>query len=227
MPYSSDMHSKVDSSALRARILDRIAGAPNGVWIARDFADFGPRAVVDKTLQRLVASSDLIRIDRGLYGRPRMNALTGRVGVPDYRAVIQAVVRRDGARTLVDGMTAANDLGLTTAVPAHIAVVVDARLQPIQVGGQVIHFKQAAPSRFYWADRPAMRVVQALYWMHDVLTDPDQRDRVAAKLLRLFADPRQGRAIRDDLGNGFSRLPAWMQHFLRQLIRSDGAVAYG
>lgn len=208
-------------------MLDRIARAPNEVWIARDFADLGSRAVVDKTLQRLVGSGDLTRIDRGLYGRPRINALTGRQAVPDYRAVIQAVVRRDGARTLVDGMTAANDLGLTTAVPAHIAVIVDTRLQPIQVGGQVIHFQQAAASRFYWADRPAMRVVQALYWMRDVLADPDQWDRVAAKLRRLLADPGHGRAIRDDLGDELGRLPTWMQNFIRQLMRPDSTVAYG
>ena len=31
-------------------------------------------------------------------------------------------------------MTAANDLGLTTAVPARIEVLVDARLKPIKLG---------------------------------------------------------------------------------------------
>jgi hypothetical protein len=63
--------------------------------------------------------------------------------------------------------------------------------------------------------------------MRDVLADPDQQDRVAAKLLRLFADPSDGKAIRDDQGNGRGRLPTWMQNFLRQLVRSDGIVAYG
>lgn len=48
------------------------------------------------------------------------NAITGRTAVPDYRAVIQAVPRRDNARVFIDGMTAANDLGLATAVPTHI-----------------------------------------------------------------------------------------------------------
>ena len=66
-------------------------------------------------------------------------------------------------------MTAANDLGLTTAVPARIEVLADARLKPIKLGNQEIHFKFAAPSRLYWADRPAMRVVQALHWMQDML----------------------------------------------------------
>jgi hypothetical protein len=128
------------------------------------------------------------------------------------------VTRRDQARVVVDGMTAANDLGLTTAVPARVEVLVDARLKPIKLGNQEIHFKFAAPSRLYWADRPAMRVVQALYWMQDMLTQDDERDRVGDVLRRLFADPKHGKAIRDDLRAGLSALPIWMQEFLRDLI---------
>jgi hypothetical protein len=138
--------------------------------------------------------------------------------VPDYRAVIRAVTRRDQARVVVDGMTAANDLGLTTAVPARIEVLVDARLKPIKLGNQEIHFKQAAPSRLYWAGRPAMRVVQALHWMQDMLVNDDERVRVRDTLRRLFADPSHGQAIRDDLRAGLSTLPIWMQEFLRDLL---------
>ncbi|RWB69725.1 DUF6088 family protein [Mesorhizobium sp.] len=210
---------------LRSRMLARIASKPDEVWAPGDFADLGGRAAVDKTLQRLAAAGELRRIDRGLYDRPRTNALTGRPTVPDYRAVIRAVTRRDQARTVLDGMTAANDLGLTTAVPARIEVLVDARLRPIKLGNQEIRFKFAAPSRLYWADRPAMRVVQALHWMQDMLTQESERDRVQAVLRRLFADPKHGRAIRDDLRAGLSALPIWMQEFLRDLISPVDAEA--
>ena len=203
---------------LRSKLLARVASQPDEVWTPADFADLGGRAAVDKTLQRLAAAGELRRIDRGLYDRPRKNSLTGRPTVPDYRAVIRAVTRRDQARAVVDGMTAANDLGLTTAVPARIEVLVDARLKPIKLGKQEIHFKFAAPSRLYWADRPAMRVVQALYWMQDMLSHDDERDRVGDVLRRLFADPKHGKAIRDDLRAGLSALPIWMQEFLRDLV---------
>jgi hypothetical protein len=43
-------------------------------------------------------------------------------------------------------LPAANDLGLTTAAPARIEVLADARLKPIKLGSQEIHFKFAAPS---------------------------------------------------------------------------------
>lgn len=217
MRNPSDMTDSA-SPDLRSRLLPRIQSNAETVWTPADFADLGGRAAVDKVLQRLVAAGELRRIDRGLYDRPRRNQLTGRNTVPDYRAVIRAVTRRDQARFVVDGMTAANDLGLTTAVPARIEVLVDTRFKPIKLGAQEIHFKPAAPSRLFWAGRPAMRVVQALHWLQDVLATPEEHERVANHLRRLFADLEHGNAIRDDLRQGFSALPIWMQDFLRELI---------
>lgn len=209
------MAQRSQPADLRARVLARIGNQPDEVWTPRDFADLGGRDAVDKTLQRLAIAGDLRRIDRGLYDRPTRSTLTGRPSVPDYRAVMRAITRRDHARMIVDGMTAANDLGFTTAVPARIEVLVDARLKPIRLGGQEIHFKSAAPGRLYWAGRPAMRIVQALHWMRDMLDDERERKRVRAQLQRLFADPDHGRAMREDLRAGFAALPIWMQDFLR------------
>lgn len=217
--HTSDMVTVLPSAAdLRSRMLDRMATGPHVVWTPSDFADLASRDSVDKTLQRLATAGHLRRIDRGLYDRPTTNRLTGRPSVPDYREVIRAVTRRDKVRYVVDGMTAANDLGLTTAVPARIEVLTDARLKPIKLGKQEIHFKPAAPSRLYWAGRPAMRVVQALHWLQDLLADREERARIVAQLRRLLADPTHGEGIRDDLRKGLSALPIWMQEFLRDLI---------
>jgi len=224
MRHISDMtDAHQPGSDLRSRLLARIAEQPSEVWTPSDFADLAGRGAVDKSLQRLAAAGELRRIDRGLYDRPSVNSLTGRPTVPDYRAVIRAVARRDKARFVVDGMTAANDLGLTTAVPARIEVLVDARLKPIKLGSLEIHFKAAAASRLYWAGRPAMRVVQALHWLQDVLNENDERARVTEILRRLLADPDHGQGIRDDLREGLSALPIWMQEFLRPLIVGEGA----
>jgi hypothetical protein len=213
--YTSDMPP--DRVDLKARLLAQIESRPAFVWTPADFASIGNRAAVDKALQRLVVAGDLRRIDRGLYDHPRRNNLTGQTTVPDYRAVIDAVSRRDNARVLIDGMTAANDLGLTTAVPAQIEVLIDARLRPIHLGNQVIRFKTVAPSRLYWAGRPAMRVVQALYWLQDMLSNPTERGRVADRLRSIMADDIHGSDIRDDLRSGMFALPIWMQEFVRPL----------
>lgn len=219
MQQASDMSDPgAIPSDLKGRLLARILQQREEVWTPSDFADLASRNAVDKALQRLASSGELRRVDRGLYDCPALNRLTGRATVPDYRAVIRAVARRDKARFVIDGMTAANDLGLTTAMPARIEVLIDARLKPIKLGNQEIHFKAAAPSRLYWAGRPAMRVVQALHSLQDVLRDDAERTRVTDVLRRLFDHPSHGDEIRVDLRAGLSAVPIWMQEFLRPLL---------
>jgi hypothetical protein len=92
------------------------------------------------------------------------------------------------------------------------------RLKPIKLGNQEIHFKYAAPSRLYWANRPGMRVVQAVHWLQGILGKPDERKRIEATLRRLLADPTYGAAIREDLNTGLCAVPIWMQAFLRDLL---------
>jgi hypothetical protein len=158
-----------------------------------------------------------------LYDRPILNSLTKRPTSPDYRAVVDAIARRDQLRLLVDGMTAANDLGMTDAVPARVTVHTDARRRSVKLDNLVIEFKQTAPSRLYWAGRPAMRVVQALHWLKDTLATDQQR--ILNKLDKLLADPVHGNAIRQDLLEGFSTLPAWMQSLVRALPGFDPKTA--
>jgi Family of unknown function (DUF6088) len=195
------------------------AAAPGYVWVPADFAALGTRAAIDKALQRMVARGTLRRIDRGLYDRPVLNRLTGRPASADYRAVIDALARRDQARILVDGMTAANDLGLSDAVPARVTIYTDTQPRSIHLDKLTITFKPTAPSRLYWAGRPAMRVVQALHWLKDML--PTEGDRVRKTLARLLGDPQHGDGIRSDLKQGFSVLPAWMQGFLKTIPDFD------
>ena len=203
-------------SDLGSHIKAALDTAPPGrVWVPADFAALGSRAAIDKALQRLVAAGGLRRIDRGLYDRPTISRLTKRPTVPDYREILDALSRRDGIRMLVDGMTAANDLGLSDAVPARVTIHTDSRRRTIHLERLVIAFKLTAPSRLYWAGRPAMRVVQALHWLKDTL--PRDADVIRSRLAVILADSK----IADDLRQGFSVLPAWMQDFVRTVPSFD------
>lgn len=202
-------------------IRDRIAGPRQPrVWTAEDFADLGARAAIDQALHRLMASGKIRRIARSLYDLPGTNRITGKPTSPDPRAVIDALARKGNVRILVDGITAANDLGLTDAVPARIEVLTDGRLQSIKLGNLTLDFHYAAPSRLFWAGRPAMRFVQALHWLRDMLSSDDGALR--RRLISILRNPEHGQAIRDDLRAGFSALPEWMRVIVRDLLREAG-----
>ena len=212
--HSSDMEPVTD---LRGAILARISDANDGaVWTPADFLDLAGRDAVDKTLQRLAKAGALRRVERGLYDKPCHNTLTQRDAAPDPRQVIEAVARRDQIRVLVDGMTAANDLGLTNAVPAKIIVHTDARLKTITLEKLDIVFKPTAPSKLYWAGRPGMRVVQALHWLRDTMEQGDD-DKPERRLQALLEGPK-GDVLRQDLAEGLPTLPSWMQDLLRPLL---------
>jgi len=211
---------------LKDSITHRMATrSPFSVWMPADFADLGPRDAVDQVLHRLMRADTIRRITRGLYDKPSLNALTGKSTHPDPRAVIDALARRDSARMIVDGITAANDIGLSDAVPAHIIVRTDARLKSLTLGDLIIRFKKTAPSKLFWAGHPAMRVVQALHWLRDTLQS--DASRIRKQLQSIFADPTHGPAMTADLRDGLSTLPTWMQEFLRDLIAERASEPMG
>lgn len=86
---------------LKDSILKRINQNCCKVWTQTDFYDLGNRDGIDKTLQRLTQNHELRRIDRGLYDKPRINLLTGKIDVPNYHDIIDAVARRDQVRLFV------------------------------------------------------------------------------------------------------------------------------
>ena len=210
---------------LKAAILKRIEkGVTRGVWTPQDFLDLGARDAVDKALQRLTRAGSLRRVDRGLYDKPSFNSLTQKSNPPDPRQVIEAIARRDQIRVLVDGMTAANDLGLTNAVPAKIVVHADARLKSISLGQLGITFKPTAASKLYWAGRPAMRIVQALHWLRDTMGQVDDDAILKRRLNAILHDPKDGPALRADLLSGLSTLPSWMQSLLRPMLKEQAGT---
>lgn len=220
LQYTSDIMSQSQPESMPAQILKRISATPGQVWTVGDFADLGNRDAVDKALQRMVCAKQIRRIERGFYDKPAINSLTGKPTVPDYRAVIDAVARRSKIRWLVDGMTAANTLGFTNAVPAKIEVLTDARLKPISLGNQTITFKHSAPSRLYWAGRPGMNVVQALHWLHDVMLNETERKKMLQSVRRLLNDKDAGPDLIADLKSGLSAMPIWMQDMLRPYLEN-------
>ena len=183
---------------LRRQIVSQVSASPDAVWTPTDFLGLGPRAGIDKALQRLVKSGDLCRLDRGLYCRVKARGAFDGNSLPTIQAVLGGIARRDDVRLALDGLSAARDIGLIDEVSSEIVVLCETRLRKLRLGDLTIRFKQAAPSRLRWAGRPAMCVVQALYWVHK--SDTTCLGEAAKSIvLRVLADSKFGGAIRLDL----------------------------
>ncbi len=215
------------------RIHDRIAqAAPAGVWSRADFLDIGTPNAVEKALQRLALRGDIRRPYRGLYDKPSISKLTGKMVFPPRSAFVDAIARRDKLRVLVDGMTAANDLGLTTAIPARSTIYADTYPRMIEIEASAgdprserpviykLDFKRISAKTAFWAGRPAMRVVQALAWFRDEKSNLEAA--VNGIVRHLSRNPDRDK-ITQDLRDNIHALPAWMYPMVETITRRVAA----
>ena len=64
-----------------------------------------------------------------------------------------------------------------------------------------------------------MRIVQALHWLHDIL--PVDTDSILKRIKNFLHDPKQGKAIREDLRKGLDALPGWMRELVTGLLADE------
>ena len=172
--------------------------------------DFGSRAAVDQALSRLAKSGDLRRVGRGLYDLPRMSGVLRRPAPVDMDSAVAALARRDGVRIMPDGIAAANQLGLTNAVPAKASYVTDGATRNVKIGNRTVRLRHAGPSVMAWAGKSSAPVVQALRWLGPQASSDT---RVAATLKNKLPD-----AVKKDLVRNRAGLPSWAAPVVRSLV---------
>ena len=133
----------------------------------------------------------------------------------DLEAAIAALARRDGIQIMPDGLVAANQLGLTNAVPA-VNFVTDDHSRTFKIDGRTVRFRYAGPSVMRWAGKPAAPVVQALRWLGpDAAADA----RVLSTLSRQLPEH-----VKRDLMHNERNLPGWALPLARSITNGQ-AVA--
>ena len=185
------------------KIMKRISKRGRGKWVCtpKDLLDLGSREAVDQALSRLVKAGQLRRVGHGLYDMPRMSKLLKQPAPVDWDAAIAALARRDGVRIIPDGLVAANQLGLTNAVPTKASYATDGSTRTLTINGRTIRFRHAGPGIMQWAGKPAAPVAQALRWLGpDKATDP----QVISTLKRELPDD-----VKHNLMQNSGGLPGW------------------
>jgi len=200
------------------KIMQRVSAHDSGRWVStpKDFLDLGSREAVDQALSRLAKAGRLRRVGHGLYHVPRTSKMLNGPASVDLDAAVAAVARRDGVRIMPDGLVAANQLGLTNAVPATASYVTDGHSRTLKIAGRTVRFRHAGPSVMRWAGRPAAPVVQALRWLGPCAAADRE---IVSTLNRHLPDN-----VKFDLLRNCRGLPGWALPLARS-IASDQAVA--
>ena len=211
MPRAASPHSL--DTLISRRVQRSQAGA---VFTPDAFAAMGSRAAIDKALQRMVQRGELRRLSRGLYDKPRHDALLG-VLWPSVDAIVKAVAGKDRIRAQPTGVYAANLLGLSEQVPAQVEFLTDGISRRVQAGPMKLSFKRTTPRQMAAAGRLSGLLIQAFKSLGAPHISPARIRHLRETL------PVEERAkVLQDL----ALAPAWMRPLLREVARTEEAPAH-
>ena len=182
----------------------RSRGQGGAVFTPKDFLGLAPsRSAVDKALSRLVRDGKLRRISRGLYDWPRENKLLGSHAPAGLDAVVDAVARRQSIHVMPDNLVAANNLGLTNAVPSKAIYLTDGPTKTMHLGGWTIHLKHAPSHLMAWRNEAARPIVQSMYWLGESLSNAPDTLAILRKCVNANVEARRSLSAR------VNKLPPW------------------
>ncbi|BAI95277.1 hypothetical protein GG804_28765 [Sphingomonas histidinilytica] len=188
-------------SAVADRIMKRVRGKGRGwVFTPKSFVDFGTRGSVDMALSRLASAGDIRRIGRGLYDYPRQHDKLGALS-PDPANVAKALSTQSGDKLAPSGATAANNLGLSTQVPARASYATTGRSRVRQAGGRSLTLKHSRAPVLDNAPDSVNAIVQALAHLG--------KDNIDSGKIRHFATRLDDRDMRI-LIQARPAMPGWM-----------------
>jgi hypothetical protein len=193
-------------------ILRRVAEKGRGwAFTPHDFADLGDPRAVGVTLGRLVRDGKIRRISRGIYDCPHDHPLLGKTGATSDD-VVAAVARGRHLRLLPSPQVAANQLGLSTQVPARLIYQSDGAPTTLSLGNRQIVFRRNTGRTLALAGRASGLVAQALRDFGKGNVTPDT---IRHLRLRLDADARK------QLVADIALVPAWMRPIFTEIARDD------
>lgn len=145
------------------RITERVKKADEGaLFVMSDFADIAPNNAANRVVLRLLSDNGLRTIMRGIYQKPKVNALLGECVEPPCDEVAAALSRKNGWKICPDGDTALNLLGLSTQVPVVWKYLSSGPYKSYSYGAGKIAFAHTANRMINSLSAKTALLVQAL-----------------------------------------------------------------
>jgi hypothetical protein len=145
------------------KILNRIYGHGKGwVFSTKDFADLGPTESVSRNLRRLSTEGKVVRVFRGIFLYPEYSTFLEEQAPPDPNAIALAISRIRGETITASGLSALNQLGLSTQVPAIWEYMSDGPSREYEWQGGLLKFTHQPNKELTSLSSATALLVQAL-----------------------------------------------------------------
>ena len=197
-------------ASIEDNILTAIHAKGRGsIFFPSDFTSYGEVKAVGKSLERLTAKGNIVRLARGIYSYPEVDTVLG-LGVlmPSIEQVAQTIARRDKARIVPTGIYAMNKLGLSTQVPMNVVYLTDGAPRKISLGnGRSIQFKYTTPRNLAFTNPLAMLVTFAL----KEVGKGNVTDDIIRRIKSVLQKERKENIQADE-----ALMPAWIRNITRK-----------
>jgi len=198
------------SKTIEIQILNRIKKAGKGVlFFTESFMAFGNADAVRKALQRLVKAGELERVAVGIYVRPVIDNIIGKVST-SIEEIAKAIARRDRARIVPTGVYALNRLGLSTQVPLKVVFLTDGTARKIKVGNTSITFKKTAPKNVAAVGEISRLAIQALRTIGKEDVTKDEIKKIQQVLRK---------EKKSKLEHDIRLAPAWIREIMKPVLK--------
>jgi predicted transcriptional regulator of viral defense system len=150
------------TDTIENKVLTKIKKAKRGaLFFSDNFTSFGNTETIRRTLNRLVEMGKIDRVASGIFVRPQMDKIIGKI-TPRIEDIAHAIARRDKAKIVPTGVYALNRLGLSTQVPMKIVYLTDGSARKIKIGNYTISFIRTSPKNVAAIGKISRLAIQAL-----------------------------------------------------------------
>ncbi|GMU84977.1 MAG: hypothetical protein AMXMBFR48_02190 [Ignavibacteriales bacterium] len=200
------------SESIKNKVFLKIRRAKRGtLFFAEDFLSIGSTKTVNKTLERLTAEGELVRVTRGIYVRPIKDSIVGTI-MPTTEEIAFAIAKRDKTRIVPIGSKALNLLGLSTQVPLNVVYLTDGSARKIRIGNRKITFKKTSPKNLAGVGEISQLVIQALR----SIGEKNLNDELLHKIQLLLSKEKPNRLEHD-----IRLAPAWIREIMKPVLRKS------
>lgn len=153
----------------------------------------------------------ITRIAKGVYIKARKT----RFGIlyPSVYELVEEIAKRDKAKIIPTGATAANRLGFSTQVPMNTEFLTTGSARKLKLGKQIVTLKHGAPKNFAFRGRLMPELAQALRSIGEQNVTPEDEARISL----LFAKTPEKITIEHDL----MLVPVWMRQIIKKRIDNE------